>query len=215
MQSETASCFGIVKGFMSFMAGTSIARHFYLFSASLRTNYEENEENLMDLIRGVICWRLTLWSVLGLYVLFAPTDSWWSHEKNEDEPSCPASNTDGSNATVLPNDADFPRIRRTLRSSYVLTSLFFIKQTKWKVKTNITTETKQWTRKDQALVEQILRAVSFIRPCKPRGQSVGIGEGKVGTYPLWWDYLRNWYGQRFLRWTGDKTAAVTSLERNI
>lgn len=40
---------------MSFMAGTSIARHFYLFFASLRTNYEENEENLMDLIRGVIC----------------------------------------------------------------------------------------------------------------------------------------------------------------
>lgn len=40
---------------MSFMAGTSIPRHFDLFSASLRTNYEENEENLMDLIRGVIC----------------------------------------------------------------------------------------------------------------------------------------------------------------
>lgn len=59
MQSETASCFGIVKGFMSFIAGTSIARHFYLFSASLRTNYEENEENLMDL-------RFAEWFAEGL-----------------------------------------------------------------------------------------------------------------------------------------------------
>lgn len=37
---------------MSFMAGTSIARHFYLFSATLRTNYEKNEENLIKLIRS-------------------------------------------------------------------------------------------------------------------------------------------------------------------
>ena len=42
---------------------------------------------------------------------------------------------------------------------------------------------------------------------KPRGQSVGIGEGKVE--------LIHWYGQRFLRWTVDITAAVTSLERKI